>query len=56
MERIWQRYLYILKGPNNRINSDRRKLRRYAMQLSPAGYAGRYLQTLNLMEFGKETK
>ena len=30
--------------PNNRVNSDGQKLRRFAMQLLGAGYAWRYVR------------
>jgi hypothetical protein len=33
-----------MPGVHNRINSDWEKLRRFAMQLFPAGYAERYLR------------
>jgi hypothetical protein len=34
--------LILIDEANNRINSDREKLRRFALQLFPAGYAERW--------------
>ena len=36
----------MISTPNNSMNSDWEKLRRFAMQLFPAGYAERYVSYL----------